>query len=312
MRSVPSLFALRRDFRAGRMIAVLDATSYANLAGLLAETGLPHQSLFFGEDAEFLQGEAPYAVTLDPENRAGVKRLIAGALYRHAGFITLTDAGQDDIRRHFKSWLTVNLGEEEGLAMFRFYDTRILLAFIATLGASEARAFFGPAETLLVAGQGGVDALDRPGLPGPARIGLPKGHIHQINDAQMEAMTRVTDEVFRARLAEYLRTVWFAEGADAMTAEERATLVDAAIGDCARLGSCTEQDVVLLAVFRLLAAPLAEDDGFWDHVARQRPEPHERANVVIAQIVAGMEDEPRAEFFAKLNFWSDFPTTAQP
>ncbi|MEL7090399.1 MAG: DUF4123 domain-containing protein [Pseudomonadota bacterium] len=304
---LPTVFGLRKPLRDGRLFALLDATSFAGLAQALAGSGMDHASLFRGDDAVLLEHEAPYICALDGTQPRAVRDLIASALYRHAGFLIESDEDIDTLRRHYKNWLTVRLEETQEMVLFRFYDARILLAFVGTLSTTEAAAFIGPSTQLVALSETGqATALSLPGQqPGIPSARFLKGSPYLITTQQSDAFTEVTDTVFRKRAKAYLRTVFPDQAAD-LPEEDMDELVAGAVADCDRLGVCREADVISMAIARLLRPDLVASDAYWDAVVDQRPNPNQRAGAFIAEIAHGMTPEERETFFARVNFWWDF------
>nr|WP_281502252.1 DUF4123 domain-containing protein [Loktanella sp. F6476L] len=110
---------------------------------------------------------------LDGAKPKAVRDLLHAAKYPHAGFIIETETAIDDLRRHYASWLNVTIDEGTQMALFRFYDTRILLAFLGTLQATDAAAFWGPSERFYALKSGVPSVITRPALSGPNSAALP-------------------------------------------------------------------------------------------------------------------------------------------
>lgn len=304
--AAPPLIRFRRPLRAGRLFAILDATSFANLPTTLQASGLPHASLFGGDDAVLLEGEAPYICALPGTQARAVRDLLQSARHPHAGFIIESGADMDTLRRHYKNWLTVTLEEGQDMALFRFYDARILLAFTATLTGTDANAFMGSVDRLVAVSPDHVVELTLGStLPGISSARYLKGMPYAISPAQTEALTLVTDEVFRGRAKRFLRSVFW-EQAEDLPEPTLDTLVAGAISDCGRLGVCREGDVIKMLVTRLLRPDLVEDDAYWDAVIDQRPNPNQRAGAFIGEIAHDMPDKEKQIFYAQLNYWWDF------
>ena len=302
---LPHLFRQRFAFRANRFYAILDATSYDNLLIEIGKSGLEFQSLFSGEDALLLSGEAPYIVALDPAKPKAVRDLLQAAKFPHAGFVIESDAAMDDLRRHYASWLNVIIEEGTQMALFRFYDTRILLAFLGTLSATDAAAFWGPADRFYAL-RGVVPAvITRPTQSGADRIPAPLTEPYAINAHQMEMVSQITDQVFRNRLADFLGRVFWEQG-ETLTLNQRLDIVDQAIQDCAWLGVCGEGDVVRLAVIRLVRPDLAADEAYRAAILEQVSNPKQRSAAYLGEAAYGMSDEDRTTFLGKVNFWWEF------
>ncbi|MEY1554068.1 DUF4123 domain-containing protein [Yoonia sp. R2331] len=308
-----TLFGLRRAFRAGQLTAVLDATSYDNLLATIGASRLTFESLFSGEDAIMLSGEAPYVVALDPDRPKAVRDLIKAANHRHAGFVAQSDASLDDLRRHFAGRLHVIINEGQDMALFRFYDTRILLAFLASLTTTEAAAFWGPVDQAYVARGAGIAKINMPLLPGasvatdlePAEGDIRPPVLQQINSNQMEQMSKVTDTVFRERLQAYLTTEWGGDVGD-RTPDEVQDLIGASIADCARLEVCREMDIVTMAIVRMRKPALVASDEFWEAVIAQKPNPNQRSGAFLGRIIIELEPDAAIAFYQRLNGWWEF------
>jgi hypothetical protein len=300
-----TLFRQRLAFRENRLFAILDATAFDNLLIAIGKSGLEFESLFSGEDALVLSGEAPYIVALDGTKPKAVRDLFQAAKHPHAGFVIETDATIDDLRRHYASWLNVTIDEGTQMALFRFYDTRILLAFLGTLQATEAAAFWGPSERFYALNGIVPSVITRPTLSGPDRLAVPMEQPYAINAHQMEMVTQITDQVFRNRLADFLGRVFWEQG-ESLTLNARLAIVDQAIQDCVWLEVCGEGDVVRMAVIRLVKPDLAADESYRAAVVEQVPNPKQRSAAYLGEAAYGLSDEDRTAFLGKVNFWWEF------
>lgn len=302
---LPHLYRQRFPFRANRLFAILDATSFDNLLISIGKSGLEFESLFTGEDALVLSGEAPYIVALDPAKPKAVRDLLQSAKFPHAGFIIETDATIDDLRRHYASWLNVTIEEGTQMALFRFYDTRILFAFLGTLQATDAAAFWGPADRLFALKAGVPSVITRPTVSGPARVAKPLEQPYAVNAHQIDMFTQITDQVFRNRLADFLGRVFWEQG-ETLSAAQRLDIVDQAIQDCAWLEVCREGDVVTMAVLRLVKPDLVADMPYRAAVLEQVTNPNQRASTYLGEAAYEMTPSDKELFYGKVNFWWEF------
>lgn len=300
---LPHLYRQRFPFRANRLFAILDATSFDNLLVAIGKSGLEFESLFSGEDALVLSGEAPYIVALDPTKPKAVRDLLQAAKYPHAGFVIEADATIDDLRRHYASWLNVTIDEGTQMALFRFYDTRILLAFLGTLQATDAAAFWGPADRFYALKAGVPSVITRPTMSGPARIAAPLEQPYAVNAQQMGTMSMITDQAFRTRLQSYLATEWADDVGDTDVAALIATVIT---DDCPRLEVCREMDIVMMAITRLRMPDLVASASFWDAVIDQRPNPNQRAGAFLSRLTVGLDNEQKIAFGRRVNGWWQF------
>lgn len=138
-----SLDELRGLAGAGRLYAVLDACGAPAVPEKCAELGSGRAvSLYRGSAEEMYWAFAPYLVAVDP----ALLDWIAAELWEEPwGIFAVSDAGLEALRRHFRRFLLVR-GPNGEKWYFRFYDPRVLPAFLATCTAEERRELFGPLE----------------------------------------------------------------------------------------------------------------------------------------------------------------------
>jgi hypothetical protein len=66
--------------------------------------------------------------------------------------------GLAEVRKHFRHFLMVKLADGRD-AYFRFYDPRVLRAYLPSCNAAEAAQFFGPVRRYLVEATGAEPLL---------------------------------------------------------------------------------------------------------------------------------------------------------
>jgi len=136
---------------APQVFAVVDGARDPRIAALLADTGLEQASLFAGPLSPALQAAAPRLVRLSP--RARLTRRLLEAGWDDHWFVLLhvaPDVTLEALRRHLRELLRVR--DEAGrVLMFRFYDPRVLRAYLPTCTGSEAAAVFGPVDAFACA-----------------------------------------------------------------------------------------------------------------------------------------------------------------
>ncbi|MGH1367771.1 MAG: DUF4123 domain-containing protein [Maritimibacter sp.] len=299
---------LRHALRAGRLYALLDATSFDQLGSDLQASGLPHSSLFFGDDAVMLREEAPYLVALTVEDMPIWGEILRRARTPYAGMLCVTGASLDELRRHWKKWISVHIPDEEALVLFRFFDARIALAFMATLGPADAAAFFGPIDALITKTATSTQKTERT-LPAPAtRVGA--GKWYQMTPVQMLAFSEVAGEAYRGRYLRYMRQVW-PELIKGLSDAELAQKLDEALTTADRLGIPRDMSApVNLVIVSLIAPDVLEDAEFFlDQFKSQMPaglSPSGYPNALLT--VAEMDLTPKqAEyFFEKVQYWVEF------
>lgn len=191
------------------------------------------------------------------------------------------------------------------MALFRFYDTRILLAFLGILHATDAAAVLGPADRIYALKAGVPSVVTRPTLSGPVRMTAPPEQPYAVNAHQMDVMGKITDHTFRARLADYLATE-FPQNLNGRSTSDLQEIIAQSINDCPRLEVCREMDIVILSIARLRIPETVASDSFWNAVIEQRPNPNQRAGAFLTDMLDGMSRESSIAFYQKVNGWWQF------
>jgi len=92
----------------------------------------------------------PYLVELDPEEEF-TRYLLRNGWDHHWGIFFRSDTTMQKVRRHFRDLLTVR--DEKGRRlMFRYYDPRVLRAYLPTCVLGELHQVFGPVDVYIVPG----------------------------------------------------------------------------------------------------------------------------------------------------------------
>jgi hypothetical protein len=150
-----SLKDLRRMAAEGRLFAILDACNQPAVPPKVTELGPERAvSLFRGQAEHEQWAIAPYLATADE----GLVDWIAKSLWaRPWGVFAVAECDLDALRKHFRRFLVVE--DPQGETMyFRYYDPRILAAFLPACTAEELRTFFGPVKAYAVGDPKGEDA----------------------------------------------------------------------------------------------------------------------------------------------------------
>lgn len=124
--------------------AVLDGASIPGLRRALWQHSPEHVCLFRGDLAPDMATVAPYLVSLhvdDPFTRW----VIEEGWGNHWGIFVTVPLGLPfrDLRKHFRQFLMVKSPEGKQV-YFRYYDPRVLQAFLPTCNRKELRIMFGP------------------------------------------------------------------------------------------------------------------------------------------------------------------------
>src|SRR5215831_7499241 len=125
-----------------RLFAVLDAARESSIPSNLSKLGTDFVSLYRGEPEESLADVAPYLVKIDQD--AGLLDwLVTNGWGQSWGIFLISESDIERVRRHLRHFLIVH--DPEGAELyFRFYDPRVLNAFLPTCTASQLKQFFGP------------------------------------------------------------------------------------------------------------------------------------------------------------------------
>ena len=125
------------------LYAILDAARDDEVLPWVRECGAPTECLYDGWQAQELLDVAPFLVSLDdPAVRAD---LVARSWGRAWGVFLASGAEMREVRRHLRRFLRVRV-EGSGRMLFRYYDPRVLRAFLPTCTLEEANGFFGPVD----------------------------------------------------------------------------------------------------------------------------------------------------------------------
>lgn len=137
--------------------ALLDGARDPAVYGLLLESRLEFLSLYSGRLHPDLERVSPHIVELLPGHRL-VDRLLDLAWGRSWGiFATIDDA--TNLRHHLRKLLKVRDPQGRTL-LFRFYDPRVLRAYLPTCRGDELAQVFGPVASYVVEGEGGTTAIE--------------------------------------------------------------------------------------------------------------------------------------------------------
>lgn len=136
-----------------RAYAVLDGAAAKGLLELVRKHNPPHYCLYRGELPPDVAEVAPYLVELrqdDPVTQA----ILAQGWGQHWGIFVRTPADVRAMRQHFRSFVMVT-GPDGRPLYFRFYDPRVLRAFMPTCNRREAATLFGPVRSYLLEAEDG-------------------------------------------------------------------------------------------------------------------------------------------------------------
>jgi len=132
---------------ASAFYAILDGARDPLIYEMLASSDAPWCCLFAGALEPAVLRASPYLVHLDPRF---VPEDFLQEVWSHGwGLLLHTAAGFEDLRRHLRSFLRVKI-EDGGLVLFRYYDPRVMHAYLPTCTVEELEYVFGPVRSYFV------------------------------------------------------------------------------------------------------------------------------------------------------------------
>jgi hypothetical protein len=108
----------------------------------LTNSHLDYSCLYSGDIPEAVEAVAPHLVQLEHKD-SSTRELIKRAWGKSWGVFLTCESSMHRLRRHLRTLLLVNDWRGNRL-LFRFYDPRVLRAFIPTCRADELKSLFGP------------------------------------------------------------------------------------------------------------------------------------------------------------------------
>jgi Domain of unknown function (DUF4123) len=137
--------------------AVLDLARDRRIHAALIESRLESLCLYSGRLAPALEAAAPHMVELLPGHRLTTRLIDEGLGQAWGVFVRIDDAS--NLRHHLRKFLKVQ--DEDGRRLlFRWYDPRVLRAYLPTCTADECRQVFGPIERWFAESDDGESLLE--------------------------------------------------------------------------------------------------------------------------------------------------------
>jgi hypothetical protein len=128
-----------------QVFAVLDGASIPDLRMSLHRHQPEHVCLYRGELTDDMAEVAPYLVQLDEETEF-TNWLLTQGWGEHWGIFALAAGSLQDMRQHFRRFLTV-YGPENKPLLFRYYDPRVLRIYLPTCNTEELATVFGSVQS---------------------------------------------------------------------------------------------------------------------------------------------------------------------
>ena len=131
----------KRESAARRLFAVIDSCNQPSVPKKIAELGPARAvSLYRGGAEEQYETVAPYLVHVDEPTFDWIDQQLWQSPW---GIFASSEVALETLRTHFRHFLTVK-GTDGKPYLFRFYDPRILPAFLGSCNRDELVKFFGP------------------------------------------------------------------------------------------------------------------------------------------------------------------------
>lgn len=138
----PLLEAARRH--PGELFGLVDAAQGDAVLHALQRSIDDRVSLYDGVRRDALMDAAPYLVRFDPSSDL-LRRLIARGFGRAWASYVRARVSLQDLRAHFRRLAVVTRQEDDRPMVFRYYDPRVLRAFLPIASARQREQLFGPA-----------------------------------------------------------------------------------------------------------------------------------------------------------------------
>jgi len=140
----PHLFPEPDDGEAMHTFVILDGAVIPTLLDRLYGERPEFICLYRGELEPDIAEVAPYLVRLEPDT-AFTDWVLGRGWGHHWGIFALARPGLKVMRTHFRRFLKVKDPDGKQL-LFRYYDPRVLRAYLPTCTAEELQALFGPVQ----------------------------------------------------------------------------------------------------------------------------------------------------------------------
>jgi hypothetical protein len=145
MTRLQTLISKKEDWKrgapTGRLYAVIDSCDEPSVPRKVAEIGPARAvSLYRGSAEEQFERVAPYLFKVDEQAFDWIEKKLWGSPW---GIFVLAQVPLETLRTHFRHFLKVKKPDGQQY-LFRFYDPRVLPAFLKSCNEQELQQFFGP------------------------------------------------------------------------------------------------------------------------------------------------------------------------
>jgi hypothetical protein len=131
------------------LYAILDGARDPRIRGWVLDTRAPRWCLYRGDLPPALESAAPWLVRL---GHAALEQFFARGWQNAWGTLLACETPSRELRRHLRRFLRART-EEGRILAFRYYDPRVLRAYLPTCTPEEISAFFGPISAFVAEGE---------------------------------------------------------------------------------------------------------------------------------------------------------------
>jgi hypothetical protein len=137
--------------------AILDCARDERIYPALRLSGLDYRCLYSGRLSHAMERNAPYLVELGPTYKFSARLIESGWGQSWGVFLRIADPS--NLRHHLRTFLRVR--DESGrILLFRYYDPRVLRAYLPTCRREELQAVFGPVSSFMTESDRGDSVLE--------------------------------------------------------------------------------------------------------------------------------------------------------
>jgi hypothetical protein len=141
-----------------KVYAVVDGAQDPRIQSLVRQSKRPWECLYAGVIGRELAEVAPYLVHLGRDDPF-TERVVEEGWGKSWGFFATSGAELEVLRRHFRRFVRARL-ENGKTVLFRFYDPRVLRAYLPTCSRTELETFFGPLSRIVLEGEDAGELVD--------------------------------------------------------------------------------------------------------------------------------------------------------
>lgn len=128
----------------GNLLAIVDSCDEASVPPMITDLGDRAVSLYKGQAERDYWAIAPYLCRVDALLADWIAQHLLGKPW---GFFLIANTDLKELRKHFRRFLMIKNSTGKQV-YFRFYDPRVLDAFLSSSNKSEIETFFGPIQRI--------------------------------------------------------------------------------------------------------------------------------------------------------------------